>query len=296
MKITKLPESKTVWAEFDSVNDLMSAKYDESKLISSEYSLKNIMDFDKLGGQDKWAYGQYSKEESYNMITKGYLNEKASKAYEKARNNAGAKDSDTYNIAPVARRRRRRNEYEGEICIDSYLAGSTDYYRKVSKVKTQDRIVRVIINVTYNGSTSAERFMEYNIKAINSVEKMLREGKIVEVYGAFTGLGAFEDQNFKNAMILTKIKEADRGQDLHRMRSACLISFARIAMFRAPQLVAAELGISISRGLGQAIYTSQNEGQLNKFIKEAAKQMQSEVVFFDGASEKGINGVSSKNL
>ena len=297
MKITKLPESRTVWAEFDSVNDLMSADYSESELTGSSYSLDYILDFDKkYKSRDAWAYGAYSREESYNMITKGYLNEKASIAYEKAINRLGIKDADTYNIAPVARRRRRRNEYDGEICIDSYLAGSTDYYRKVSKVRTQDRIVRVIINLVYNGGTSAEMFMEYNIKAVSSVEKMLREGKIVEVYGAFTGLGTFKDRSFKNALILTKIKEADRGRDLRRMKSACLTAFARKAIFRSPQLVAAKLGISVSEGLGEPINTTQNEDQLNRMIKEAAKQMQSEVVFFDGTSERGINGVSSKNL
>lgn len=293
MKITKLPQSKSVFGVLDGFKEVFDPKYDNVKVVSDRYEAASRRSENYT---DNWSLGNDKWGDAKNQIEKGYLTDRNNKSYEKTLAKAKG-DMKPEAIAPVARRRRRRNEYDGEVCIDSYLAGSTDYYRKVTRVRTQNRVVRVILQGSFNAGTSAEDFQRYNAAGIAQAERLMRQGKIVEVYMAFSGAGFIEClDGYEHMFALVRIKEADRGADFMRMRSSSIVAASRYGLFRAAQLICHEIGGRSDIGLGSSINTFQNREMLNKFIKEASEVLQSEIVYFDGSTAEGREGIKSTEL
>ncbi len=274
--------SDTSIAILDNPSEVMDKKYDKINLITEEgYAgkLNQIKD-------DEWAFGKgISGKETWEMLMKGRLNSSLKKKYDETSFSFKREA-----ILPSVKRRKRKDEYDGEICIDSYLANDSSYYRKVRRVSSKTKSIRVLINVGYNCGHSAEELFKNVKSSIKKVENLIKSGYIVEVYAAdFTK--DFGRKPFDKLLILIKIKESDKPLDCFRLQTAVLPGFFRSAVFRAMNIINDLYEVEANSCLGEPVNIKQNRELLNSILTHAKKQLNSKIIYFDGSTKEGLKGI-----
>jgi hypothetical protein len=281
MLVKKINHDSTL-VLFKNPTEVMSRSYENIELVSPESYCGNLNQIT----DSEWAFGSgISGKDTWDMLIKGRLNSSLQKSY----NQHSCKISFNSKL-PSVKRRRLKNEYDGEICIDSYLSSDPFPYRKVSRVKSQDRAVRVLVNVGYLSSTSSKELLDYISKAIKKVEGLIKKGYLVEVYASSTSTDTGVGQ-FKNLFTLLKIKESDKPMDLYRMQTAILPGFFRSAIFRAKNIVNHLYNAGIDDGLGRSVNTKNNKELLQYTLEKLKNIVGGKFIYYDGSTEEGIEGI-----
>ncbi len=285
--IVKKINKNTSIAILNNPTEVMHKKYDNINLITDSSYAGNLSQI----SNDDWAFGEdISGKETWEMLMKGRLSEKIQKKYDEIKSVFKRETP-----IPSVKRRRNKNEYDGEICIDSYLANDPSYYRKVKRVSSKTRSIRVLVNVGYNCSNSAETLFKNVKHAINRVENLIKNGYLVEVYAVSCSTNLGTDQ-FKNLFTLIKIKESDKPIDFYRLQTAVLPGFFRSALFRAKNVINDLYQAEMDSGLGEPINTQQHVDLLKSTLDQLENQFGSKFIYFDGSTEEGKKGIESNSV
>lgn len=281
MLVKQINQNSTL-VVFKNPAEVMSKEYDNINLVSEESYCGNLNQI----SDDEWAYGPgISAKDTWDMLIKGRLNKNLQKVY----NDHSCKIKFNAKL-PSVKRRRLKNEYDGEICINSYLSSDPFAYRKVSRVKSQDKAIRVLVNVGYLCDTTSKDLLKHVSKALNKVENLVKRGYLVEVYATNTSKDVGEGR-FENLFVLLKIKESDKPMDLYRMQTAILPGFFRSAIFRAKNIVNHLYDAGISSGLGRSVNTLNNKEMLLPTLQQLKNIIGGKFIYYDGSTEQGMEGI-----
>lgn len=190
------------------------------------------------------------------------------------------------------RRRRRKDEFDGEICVDTYMSGDPMYYRKVRRVSARDRMINVVINVAAHCGHDSHELMKFYVKTVSKVKKLVENGYMVQVYGAcfVKDLNDVERVTILNV----KLKEADKPMDVQRVMTLGHIGFFRHMLFNFMHMSSYEnCKVSPCGGLGQPISSDQNQHLLNECLENLSRETESNFKYFDFGTQ-GQEGIEYK--
>lgn len=280
--IYKKVDESTSCVILENPTEVMSKKYDNINLITDSNYAGNL---DQIS-DDEWAFGDFGAKETWKMLINGDINETIKKKYEKYK----TKEKPVTILSSV-KRRRKKNEFDGDICIDSFLSGDSSYFRKTNKVNSKSKGIRLIINIGYNCGNESEKLFENVSKALNKLELVVKLGYRLEVYAASLSTNVGRDE-FKNLISMIILKESYQPIDMVRLKTVTLPGFFRSAIFRAENIINHQYDAEISSGLGQPINTQQNFNLLKSILKKTKFVLGDEkIIYYDGATDKGIEGI-----
>ena len=281
MKITELKKSRTLLIEADSVYAVANDTDLDAAIIKNEGRM-DYLSFShpkyKEKQDTKWRYGREWKDDPANaqrLLSGGQTDEIAESMIE----NAHIPDAEmNRTVQNVQRRRRRRNEYDGDLDIDAVLDGNPMYYSKVSRVNTKKRVKRVILNISANAGVSERQISAGIAKSVARILLMMKESYLVEVYATYISQNIYSgSSDFNNAVVCVRIKEANKPMDEQRLKTSVYPAMLRYFMFRSAfygsKYMVEKLDQKSARttgGLGQPTNTQQNPGLLKDILKDLA--------------------------
>lgn len=164
-----------------------------------------------------------------------------------------------YDAGVMKRRRRRKNEYDGDINIDAYMAADPNVFTKTTKVDKKGKRVVCLLNLTFPASVSSQEVTRIMVKISTKIISLIKSGYTVEVQGLFVTEKPFYSTEGKNAnmdLIVTHmIKEARAPLDMERLMCAAHSSYLRVNMFRAAAISGYHFrkDIRLMSGIGKVI-------------------------------------------
>ncbi len=245
---------------------------------------------DDLEAGDEWRFGRYEDKpaEVVKAIIQGNPHADLLGKAEKVLTSAPMGKGQTM------RRRRRKNEFDGEIDIDAYMSGDAAYYRKVNRVSSKARVVNVMLNIGANAAWEESELEKAYIKIFQNIYTMLKQGYLLRVSVLMPSKGGFEKMPKGNNWILINMKEGDKPADFARLITACYIGFFRSTMFRAMNYIAQKNETETTWDLGQPLSYDQNEGELLDCMKDFKSLKQEDFMYFDVVKTDGIKASEIK--
>ncbi len=196
---------------------------------------------------------------------------------------------------PIMRRRRRKNEYDGDICIDTYMSGDPMYYRRTTKVSTQQRIINVMVNVSAHCGVEASTLRKAYSAITNNIKELIRRGYLVEVTHADFAYGGAETGKKTIDLTLCKIKEANKPLDEARLLTMAHPSTLRVLHFNAINRMAKLYHeTSPSYGLGQPINQEINKGLLPQVLQSLFDSTGRNYRYYDLKCTEGLEVENGK--
>ena len=200
------------------------------------------------------------------------------------------------------RRRQRRNEYDGEINLDAYMASDPNFYTKVERVKRKDKKITVLVNTCYGGNISASEITSDMSRVFAKVNNLIKQGFNVEIYagmvagGGWQKTGATEKTTPSTSAALVIVKEANMPIDRERFMCMAHSSFLRLVLFRAFSCGASIYNQSFrpTTTLGSVI--NGNDGRCAEWLSTVLDGMinTDKVLYFDSVFLEGIEITSPK--
>lgn len=240
----------------------------------------------------EWAMGDLSLSDCKDMFFKGQPHPSVDQKIKEASNSGRNKG---YNEKyQSARRRRRKNEFEGDICIDTYMSGDSAYYRQVTKVKAQDRMINVVINVSAHSGNSEEFLFEAYSEIISNIEKLLMQGYMVQVMAVAVKQNTFNEKS--DDVFAIVLKEDNKPIDKGRLKIIAHTSFYRVFMFNAYHYANTKDSSKngLNWGYGQPINTQQYEDKLQGMLTELSNVENKSFRYYDAFNTSGMEFKNGK--
>lgn len=241
-------------------------------------SIKNYVSEDR----EEFKCGSYGKE-SLEDLQKG-------KAGQRLLDLVQAKEgAEQAGAAMKRKRRRRKNEFDGEVDIDSYLSGDPQYYRKVERMKRSSKGVSVLINMSQPGRVSADDVAKLVLNAMNVAYGYAQKGIAVEIKTIVLSCEAIEGSKKLVGWINT-VKPGNRPFDISRLYSVVYPAYFRVYGFRSFGVAANLIGEEIKGDLGipvTSLLAKTVPDEINMNMIKEAPGVDQEAIYFDSEITEG---------
>lgn len=138
----------------------------------------------------------------------------------------------TQEARQTVRRRKKRNEFDGNICIDSYLSGNSNVYiEKVKRTAEESAPVDIYLNLGANCKVKADELQKFYNDIIKETYLLVLAGKMVNLYAFTVGLKVYKNGN--HLIARTQLKESGQPTDYKKIAVLIYPAFYRHVFFKA---------------------------------------------------------------
>lgn len=274
---TKAGKGLAIW--YDNLEEVYNVP-DEAETLVCQYD-DRLCKEGKSDTKDTWRFGKEWAEkpqDNLRWMREGFLDEKMIDYRNKSKDYVDP-SAGTF-IGQQNRRRKRKNEYDGDFNFDAIMSGDPQIYTRVNKVNTKARAKRVLINTTVSAHTETKDYVNAMVKAMNFVNYLTRKGYLTEVYACWLSAGGWTKTLYSDAIMGIRLKDGNMPFDRQRLYTICYPSFFRHSLFRAMGVGAQaqrdffdQKNCVPDYGLGHVINNKSNTDRLKAYTKEISKQM-----------------------
>lgn len=207
MTLHRLPEDCTESPHYDRRIRRMDSAKGKGLRVARLESLRVALDvaahwrsLKEAFGSESWTYGRYGNLENWvEAVTLGKALPGDRDAFEKLRGKIDARMRENLDFVPDARRSFRYADQGDRICVDRYLLGESECWKRAKKRPSRRRFLRLGIDPSGNCKRKDSEFQEVLAAAVAAIDILIERGYSVELLGmyhtswgnraAVTGLG-----------------------------------------------------------------------------------------------------------
>lgn len=244
-------------------------------------------DYRKDGNAD-WRYGEYkTAENTAEALDFGKPLEKHYKLYQSILDDLYNKHPELHELEGRARRSKRRrsyNDFDGEVCIDRYLAHNDVCFERMTKRATQSPSVRINYYQPTSGATDAKEFLN-GIAHVCAIATIVQAAGLCVRVDLVCALNSLQD-GFDHSAFKVVLKDYEEDLDIARLLSAGASGLFREYLFSALKSIANN---RVGYGLGRAVNRDQIQSVFNPIFESDI-----DVFGNDGFHKEGIAEVIDK--
>lgn len=212
-------------------NDVFStSKYakHKSKLLIIDFDITEVVESpvfiedQNKKTNDDFNFGSFKAEECIKRITEGNAE------FEQPTGTA----TPTQETRQTVRRRKKRNEFDGEICLNSYLSGNSNVFvKKIKRTAEQSAPVDIYLNIGASCKVKAGELQNFYNDIINETYNLVLAGRMVNLYAFTVGLKTYNNGN--HLIARTQLKESGQPTDYKKIAVVIYPAFYRHVFFKA---------------------------------------------------------------
>lgn len=287
--------SKTAFAFFDGVQELYSEKV-EPFMKGKQFNFQHPDKWEGDLSNADWVFGTKDKEECKDRLEK-LLRGEVPQSYIDRIEKVLPKVKQ-FGAGQVKRRRKRRNEFDGDFDLDAVMAGDPRFYSKVTKVNRMQKTTSIIINVSASAMVTAREIQEKMTQVISNVIAIAQTGATIDVtVVAGAAVSIDRDNNNNRVWVGYKLHSAGERFTPEKLYPLLTSYILRTAIFRGyivgtAKMQGREDNKEVDTCLGQPMTTALNEGFLEEDIKTLAEYLKTDFQYYDMHTEQGKEGIN----
>ena len=256
--------------------ELYSEEYESMLVNQKNYKQDRNTTPDRLdAGELEWKYNTNDVEEAKEAF-EGMMLMQPPKKFKLNKSRA----EDAGRTTTVKRRRKRKNEFDGEFDLDAVMSGDPRYYTKTTKVKRKDKMISILINLSASASVKSSVIQKKLVTVIEQIDAYHNMGMQMEIAIIMPLKGLYSGSN-KLAINGLFVHKAGQAYNKNKLYVVLHTHILRTALFRMCY-ANAEMSKEVAGfGLGQPIHNEMNKDKLNQILDDYKKVVNTDFVYFD---------------
>lgn len=183
-------------------------------------------------------------------------------------------------LQTVKRRRKRRNEFDGEFCLDSVMSGDPRFYTKTTKVSRKDKTMSVLINISASAGVSAETIKKKLRVIIEKIDAYHNKGLQLEIAVIANGCNTFRNSS-KHCISGVTIHKAGQAYNKNKLYTVMHEHILRTVLFRMYIMTGQIHNKEVRGSLGTPIHAEMNKEHLQTVLDDYKSTLNTDFIYYD---------------
>lgn len=294
-KIHDNKESKTAFVFFDGVQELYSEKI-EPYVEGKRFFYKHPEKWEGGFGSAEWVFGTKNLTECKSRLEKLLRGEVPQSYIDRIED--ALPETKQFGAGQVKRRRKRRNEFDGDFDLDAVMAGDPRFYSKVTKVKRMQKTTSIVVNVSASSAVSASEIQTKMTQVISNIIAIAQTGATIDVTAVAAACNGIDEDNSDNRVwVGYKLHSAGERFSPAKLYPLLTSYILRTAIFRGYVAGCATMqgrkdNKRVSGSLGQPITTKLDANFLKTDLPILAEYLKTDFQYYDMSTEKSRQGIN----